>query len=76
MGYNEGTQVAKSDKPLLRRKHFELVANTSAHFDDYVHAMHGQYEEDNVFSVPAARGRSSRDAYGSSDGGDHFFPVK
>lgn len=49
-------------RPLLRAKHFERVAKTSAHFDDYISDIHG-IDLDDTYGVLAAREEVRKDTY-------------
>lgn len=52
--FNDEHDGEKLDRPLLSDKHFEIVSQTSAHFDDYLSNLHGT-EEDDTFAVMAER---------------------
>ncbi|KAI9704612.1 MAG: hypothetical protein M1820_005525 [Bogoriella megaspora] len=45
----------KLERPLLKVKHFALVAETSAHFDDYLNETHGADDVQGAYSLMAAR---------------------
>ncbi|KAL4738843.1 hypothetical protein BDV11DRAFT_215630 [Aspergillus similis] len=46
--------VAKLERPLLKAKHFQYVAQITAHFDDYISDIYGTFNED-TYSFLAAR---------------------
>jgi hypothetical protein len=52
--FNDEHECTKLQRPLLSDKHFEVVSQTSAHFDDYISNVHG-IEEDDAFAVMAER---------------------
>lgn len=52
--FNDEGEGAELERPLLSDKHFEIVSQTSAHFDDYLSNIHGIDEED-TFAVMAER---------------------
>ncbi|KAL6718251.1 hypothetical protein ACLMJK_004339 [Lecanora helva] len=52
--YHELKQKRGLERPVLRAKHFERVADTSADFDDYISGMHN-LDGDDTYSVLAAR---------------------
>ena len=52
--FNDEKEGAKLERPRLTDKHFEVVSQTSAHFDDYLSQVH-QIDEDETFGVMAAR---------------------
>ena len=52
--FNDEHDGDKLDRPLLSDKHFEIVSQTSAHFDDYLSNVHG-IDEDDAFAVMAER---------------------
>lgn len=47
-------------RPLLKAKHFESVAKTSAHFDDYISDIHGT---EDTWSEMAARDETRKDTH-------------
>ncbi|KAK3367802.1 hypothetical protein B0H63DRAFT_442499 [Podospora didyma] len=49
-------------RPLLRAAHFNRVAQTSAHFDDYIRDVHGFREEDDSYGIIAERDEIRRDS--------------
>lgn len=49
------------ERPLLKAKHFERVAKTSAHFDDYISDIHNISED--TWSVLAAREELRKDSH-------------
>lgn len=55
------TQGQNLEKPLLKAKHFESVAKTSAHFDDYISEVHNIPED--TFSVIAERETLRKDTH-------------
>ena len=64
------------ERPRLKAKHFDRVAKTSAHFDDYISDIHNISED--TFSVLAARDEIRKDTHpamslGRSDTQD-FLP--
>lgn len=58
--FHDGAQGAKLKRPLVRAKHFELVATTGAHFDDYISEMYNITDRD-VHAVLAEREEIRRD---------------
>lgn len=52
--FNDEHECAKLERPLLSDKHFRIVSETSAHFDDYLSNVHG-IDEDDAFAVMAER---------------------
>lgn len=52
--YNDDTEGQSLQRPRLTDKHFKVVSETSAHFDDYLGKTH-QIDEDETFSVLAQR---------------------
>lgn len=53
--FYEGGENTELKGPLLKVGHFKRVAQTSAHFDDYIRDIHGFQEEDDPYSVIAGR---------------------
>ena len=54
-------QGQKLERPLLKAKHFDRVAKTSAHFDDYISDIHNISED--TYSVLAARDEIRKDTH-------------
>ena len=52
---------ARGPRPLLTDKHFKVVAQTSAHFDDYISKMHNVEDED-TWAVVAQREQFREDS--------------
>ena len=52
--FNDESEGAHLDRPRLSDKQFRIVSQTSAHFDDYISAVHG-IDEDDAFAVLAER---------------------
>lgn len=57
---NELSSDRRSERPVVRARHFKRVAKTSAHFDDYMGSVYGIEEED-TYSVLAAREEIRKD---------------
>ena len=57
----EGKQGHDLERPLLKAKHFDRVAKTSAHFDDYMSDIYNI--SDDTFSVLAARDEIRKDTH-------------
>lgn len=54
--FNDSHEGANLERPLLLDKHFEIVSQTSAHFDDYLSNVHGIDEDDiDTFAEMAER---------------------
>ena len=70
-----GKQRHNLERPLLKAKHFDRVAKTSAHFDDYISGVHNIPEDDNTYGALAARDEIRKDTHpamslGRADGQD------
>ena len=52
--YNDEVDGRHLQRPRLTEKHFDIVSQTSAHFDDYLSKTH-QIDEDETFGVLAQR---------------------
>ena len=52
--FNDEKEGTKLERPRLTDRHFDIVSQTSAHFDDYLSQVH-QIDEDETFGVMAAR---------------------
>ena len=52
--YNDGKDGKVLERPKVTDKHFSIVSQTSAHFDDYLSATH-QIDEDETYGVLAQR---------------------
>ena len=59
--FYEGRQGQNLERPLLKSKHFDRVAKTSAHFDDYISDIYNI--SDDTFSVLAARDEIRKDTH-------------
>ncbi|CAD6592025.1 MAG: hypothetical protein ASARMPRED_005917 [Alectoria sarmentosa] len=59
--FYEMKQGRTLERPLLKPKHFDRVARTSAHFDDYISDIHNI--SDDTFSVLAARDELRKDTH-------------
>ena len=59
--FYEMKQGQKLERPLLKAKHFDRVAKTSAHFDDYISDIHNISED--TWSVLAARDEIRKDTH-------------
>ena len=59
--FYEGKQRHSLERPLLKAKHFDRVAKTSAHFDDYISDIYNI--SDDTFSVLAARDEIRKDTH-------------
>ena len=53
--FYDGGHNAKLKRPFLKAAHFNRVAQTSAHFDDYIGDIHGTQEEDDTYGDLAGR---------------------
>lgn len=53
--YNDESDGKHLDRPKLSDKHFDIVSQTSAHFDDYLSKTHQIDEEDEPYGVIAQR---------------------
>lgn len=53
--FYEGGFSKNLKRPLLRAAHFKRVAQTSAHFDDYIRDIHGFMEQEDSYGVLASR---------------------
>ncbi|KKZ65013.1 hypothetical protein EMCG_09093 [[Emmonsia] crescens] len=60
--FREGKHGAKLDRPLVKAAHFNRIAQTSAHFDDYISNIHGIQEED-TYGILAEREEVRKDNY-------------
>ncbi|OAX82258.1 hypothetical protein ACJ72_03395 [Emergomyces africanus] len=60
--FREGKHGAKLDRPLVKAAHFIRIAQTSAHFDDYISNIHG-IDEDDTYGVLAEREEVRKDNY-------------
>ena len=60
--FNDESDGENLDRPLLSDKHFEVVSQTSAHFDDYISNVHG-FEEDDTYGVLAEREGLRKDSF-------------
>ena len=74
--FYETKQGQKLERPLLKAKHFDRVAKTSAHFDDYISNIYKI--SDDTYGALAARAETRDDTYpamslGLPDSQD-FFP--
>lgn len=52
--FNDEQEGMDLQRPMLSDKHFQIVSQTSAHFDDYLSNVHG-IDEDDAFAVIAER---------------------
>ena len=59
--FYETKQGQKLERPLLKARHFDRVAKTSAHFDDYISDIYNI--PDDTFSVLAARDEIRKDTH-------------
>ena len=59
--FYETKQGQSLERPLLRAKHFDRVAKTSDHFDDYIGDVYGI--SDDTFSTRAARDQIRKDSH-------------
>lgn len=60
--FREGKHGTKLDRPLVKAAHFNRIAQTSAHFDDYISNIHGIQEED-TYGILAEREEVRKDNY-------------
>ncbi|KAH8822018.1 hypothetical protein F5884DRAFT_769723 [Xylogone sp. PMI_703] len=60
--FHESQDTPKLERPFLKASHFIRVAETSAHFDDYISDIHDLQEQD-TYSVLAAREEVRKDTY-------------
>ncbi|RYP83728.1 hypothetical protein DL769_001302 [Monosporascus sp. CRB-8-3] len=60
--FHDGGRSAELKRPLLKAAHFNRVAQTSAHFDDYIRDVHGIQEEDDTYSILAGRDMLRQDS--------------
>ncbi|KAK0672652.1 putative ATPase [Cercophora samala] len=60
--FYEGGDNATLTRPLLQVGHFIRVAQTSAHFDDYIRDIHGFPEEEDPYSIIAGRDELRQDS--------------
>ncbi|EEH10616.1 conserved hypothetical protein [Histoplasma capsulatum G186AR] len=65
--FREGKKSAKLKRPLVKASHFMRIAQTSAHFDDYISNIHGIQEED-TYGILAEREEVRKDNYESPSG--------
>ena len=77
--FYEGKQGQNLERPLLKAKHFDRVAKTSAHFDDYISDIYNI--SDDTFSVLAARDEIRKDTHpalslGRADSQDFNIPSR
>ena len=77
--FYEGKQGQNLERPLLKAKHFDRVAKTSAHFDDYISDIYNI--SDDTFSVLAARDEIRKDTHpalslGRADSQDFNHPSR
>ncbi|KLJ12759.1 hypothetical protein EMPG_12241 [Blastomyces silverae] len=63
--FRDGKNSAKLKRPLVKASHFNRIAQTSAHFDDYISNIHGT-QDDDTYGVLAAREEVRKDAYDSA----------
>ena len=62
--YSETKQGQNLKRPLLKARHFDRVARTSAHFDDYISEIYNVYNtQDDTYSGLALRDSLRNDAY-------------
>ena len=59
--FYESKKGQSLQRPLLKAKHFESVAKTSAHFDDYISDIYGTSED--TWSELAARDQTRQDTH-------------
>ena len=59
--FYESKKGQSLQRPLLKAKHFESVAKTSAHFDDYISDIYGTSED--TYSELAARDETRKDTH-------------
>ena len=59
--FNDEPDRSNLERPLLSEKQFEIVSQTSAHFDDYITNVHG-FEEDDTYAVIAEREMLRKDS--------------
>ncbi|OJD25473.1 hypothetical protein ACJ73_03157 [Blastomyces percursus] len=62
--FREWNNSAKLQRPLVKASHFNRIAQTSAHFDDYISNIHGT-QEDDTYGILAEREEVRKDAYNS-----------
>ena len=60
--FYEGGLSKDLERPLLRATHFDRVAQTSAHFDDYIREIHGVHEEEDAYGILAYRAEIRKDS--------------
>ncbi|OJD18719.1 hypothetical protein AJ78_01256 [Emergomyces pasteurianus Ep9510] len=60
--FREAKQGSKLDRPLVKAAHFIRIAQTSAHFDDYISNIHG-IQEDDTYGILAEREEVRKDSY-------------
>lgn len=60
--FHESQHASELERPFLKASHFIRVAETSAHFDDYIGDIHDMQEQD-TYSVLAAREEVRKDTY-------------
>ncbi|EEH47986.1 uncharacterized protein PADG_04070 [Paracoccidioides brasiliensis Pb18] len=60
--FREGKDSAKLQRPQVKVAHFNRIAQTSAHFDDYISDIHGIQEED-TYGILAEREEVRKDNY-------------
>ena len=53
--FDDGGRSTELKRPFLKAAHFNRVAQTSAHFDDYIRDIHGIQEEDDAYGILAGR---------------------
>ena len=56
-----GSESTDLEKPRLGEKHFQIVASTSAHFDDYLTTVYGINDDEDVYGALAERGEYRKD---------------
>ncbi|KAG9228841.1 hypothetical protein BJ875DRAFT_476478 [Amylocarpus encephaloides] len=60
--FHDAESTPRLERPFLKAAHFVQVAETSAHFDDYISDVHGMGEMD-TFGTLAEREETRKDAY-------------
>ncbi|EHL02790.1 hypothetical protein M7I_1129 [Glarea lozoyensis 74030] len=58
--FHDAQESLRLERPLLKAAHFDRVAETSAHFDDYISDIHGLKEED-TYGILAEREEVRKD---------------
>ncbi|KAF2647327.1 hypothetical protein K491DRAFT_741189 [Lophiostoma macrostomum CBS 122681] len=59
--YHDEKRSPGLERPLLKATHFQRVAQTSAHFDDYIRDIHGILEEEDSYGYLAQQEKLRKD---------------